>query len=387
MDSPRSRASPAVIRLSTEPSRLGIAWSDGTEREFASVWLRDNIPSDRDTHSGQRLVDVMDIPGEPRISAAAVNGESLDVSWEGEARGGQFPLAWLYRYTAQAEDRPELRLRLWLEGASLDRGRDFAGIGYAELAGKERSRLEWLTRLLQDGIGFVSGLPQREHAILEATALLGYVPETNYGRVFDVRAVPQPENLAYTDLGLGLHTDNPYREPVPGFQALHTLVASPDGGDSLFADGFALAAHLRSSAPEDFEKLSHTPVPFLYQAAGAELYAERPLIELSCTDEIVAVNYNNRSIRPLRLPARDCEAFYAAYRRFASLLREPRFQLATRLEDGELVVFDNRRVLHGRTGFTSARHPRHLQGCYLTRDSVHSKTAVLRRQLDGDARP
>lgn len=373
--------------VAAQPASLRITWNDGTTQEFASVWLRDNIPSDRDAHSGQRLVDVMDMPAEPRISAASVNGESLDVSWEGEARGGQFPLEWLYRCAAQREDRPERRLRLWLEGSGLDRRRDFTGIAYADLETDERARLAWLTRLLQDGIGFVGGLPQREHAILEATALIGYVPETNYGRVFDVRAVPQPENLAYSDLGLGLHTDNPYREPVPGFQALHTLVASPDGGDSLFADGFALAAHLRANSPEDFERLTRTPVPFLYQAAGADLYAERPLIELSCTHEIVAVNYNNRSIRPLRLSARECAAFYAAYRRFASLLREPRFQLVTRLTDGELVVFDNRRVLHGRTGFTSARHPRHLQGCYLTRDSVYSKAAVLRRQLDGDARP
>ncbi len=75
---------------------------------------------------------------------------------------------------------------------------------------------------------------------------MGRVSETNYGRVFEVRSVPQPENLAYSDLGLGLHTDNPYREPVPGFQVLHVLVASPDGGESIFGDGFAIAEHLRS---------------------------------------------------------------------------------------------------------------------------------------------
>ena len=78
-------------------------------------------------------------------------------------------------------------------------------------------------------------------------------------------------------------------------------------------------------------------------------------------------------------------SFYAAYRRFAELLREPRFQLATRLADGELVVFDNQRVLHGRTGFASARHPRHLRGCYLTRDSVYSEQALLDRQIQSGA--
>jgi alpha-ketoglutarate-dependent taurine dioxygenase len=97
--------------------------------------------------------------------------------------------------------------------------------------------------------------------------------------------------------------------------------------------------------------------------------------------EVMAVHYNNRSIAPLSLAARDVPRFYSAYRRLATLLRDPRFQLRTRLDEGTLVVFDNQRILHGRTAFSSARHPRHLRGCYLARDSVYSETALLRRRL------
>jgi gamma-butyrobetaine dioxygenase len=211
--------------------------------------------------------------------------------------------------------------------------------------------------------------------------LVGRVLETNYGLTFDVRSVAQPENLAYSDLGLGLHTDNPYREPVPGFQALHALVTSNEGGESLFADGFALAAQLRSEAPEDFATLAGTAVPFLYRSQDAELYAERPLIQLSTAGAVTAVHYNNRSIAPLSIAPHAAPRFYAAYRRFAALLREPRYQLRTRLEAGTLVVFDNQRTLHGRTAFSSARFARHLRGCYLSRDSVYSETALLRRRL------
>jgi len=39
-----------------------------------------------------------------------------------------------------------------------------------------------------------------------------------------------------------------------------------------------------------------------------------------------------------------------AYRRFGELLRERAFQLTTRLAEGDLVLFDNQRILHGRTG-------------------------------------
>jgi len=369
--------------VKTQPASLTVCWSDGTAGEFASVWLRDNLPEDSDAHSGQRLIDVMDIPAAPRIRSASLTGAAVDVDWADEHRRTSFDSHWLYECATGGSQRPELQVRLWLEGAALVPKRDFSWLTFPALQSDRQGRLAWLTRLLQDGIAFLSDVPCRHHAILDATALIGYVPETNYGRVFDVRAVPQPENLAYSDLGLGLHTDNPYREPVPGFQALHTLLAAPDGGDSLFADGFAIAEHLRKSAPEAFAAMSRTPVPFWYRAAGVDLYAERPIIELSCTGAVTAVNYNNRAIRPVRLPASECAAYYDSYRNFAALLRDARLQTATRLADGDLVIFDNRRVLHGRTGFASAQHPRHLQGCYLTRDSVYSETAVLRRLLQG----
>lgn len=65
-----------------------------------------------------------------------------------------------------------------------------------------------------------------------------------------MRSVPQPQNLAYSDRGLGLHTDNPYREPAPGFQVLHALVPAPAGGDSLFGDSVhSEAAVLRRAPP------------------------------------------------------------------------------------------------------------------------------------------
>ena len=105
------------------------------------------------------------------------------------------------------------------------------------------------------------------------------------------------------------------------------------------------------------------------------------MIQLSCDGAVAAVHYNNRSIAPLRLALADTQAFYGAYRKFALLLRDAAFQLRFRLRSGDLVVFDNQRILHGRTPFSSAKHARHLRGCYLTRDSVYSESALLRRQL------
>jgi alpha-ketoglutarate-dependent taurine dioxygenase len=375
-------AGPAARHVSATPETLRVEWLSGAVSEFPSLWLRDNLREDRDPHNGQRLVDVTDLPADPRIRAAhSANGAVL-IEWQGETQPARFELGWLARQAAGvAAERPELTRRLWLMGSELEAQRDFAHVALPAARTERATRLAWLTRLLQDGIAFLREVACEERAILGAMTLVGQVAETNYGAVFDVRSVPQPANLAYSDLGLGLHTDNPYREPVPGFQALHALTTSPDGGDSLFADGCALAEHLRATAPEAFARLTTTAVPFHYRAVNAELYAERPLIQLDAHGTVTAVHYNNRSIAPLALPAGEVPGFYAAYRRFAALLREPRFQLRMKLAPGDLVVFDNQRTLHGRTAFTSARHPRHLQGCYLTRDSVYSGTGVLRREL------
>jgi len=370
---------PAALKgVHANADSLTLQWADGRSSEFAAIWLRDNQSEQRDSHSGQRLVDIADFLPEPKIRTASLHAGAVHVHWENEPHTATFDVAWL----AAQVDTPfeHVPMRAWLGGA-LDASRDFAWLSLRQGKENPADRSRWLTRLLTNGIAFLSEVPATEDAILEAMSLVGRVAETNYGLVFDVRSVAQPENLAFSDLGLGLHTDNPYREPVPGFQALHMLIASPDGGENLFADGLALAAHLRHDDPDVFARLTSTAVPFRYQSKDADLYAERPLIQLSCEGAVTAVHYNNRSIAPLRLSLDDTQAFYGAYRKFALLLRDLKFQLKFRLRSGDLVVFDNQRILHGRTPFSSAKHARHLRGCYLTRDSVYSESALLRRHF------
>ena len=372
------KAERAISDIRWTPSTLRLEWADGGRVELASIWLRDNLREDRDPQNGQRLVDVADLPVAPRIRHAALQGTAVRIEWEDEPAVASFDLDWLAAQTAAIGGaRAVPRPLLWADGGRLEATRDFAWVALALMRGDRGRQASWLRRLVTEGLAFLAEVPTEPGAIVAAMGLVGQVAETNYGLLFDVRAVPEPENLAYSDRGLGLHTDNPYREPVPGFQALHVLVAAPDGGESLFADGFALAEHLRQEDPEAFEVLARTPVPFAYRSKNAALCAERPLIQLSGRGEVVAVHYNNRSIQPLPFGTEAAERYYRAYRRFALLLREPRFMLRRMMRAGDLVVFDNQRILHGRTGFASARHPRHLQGCYLTRDSVFSREALL----------
>ena len=82
--------------------------------------------------------------------------------------------------------------------------------------------------------------PHTSRQLKTLSRKFGYLRETNFGELFNVETKPNPSDLAYTDVALALHTDNPYRDPVPGIQYLHCLKNEVSGGLSTLVDGMAI---------------------------------------------------------------------------------------------------------------------------------------------------
>lgn len=370
-----------VAALSYDERQMRITWTDGHNSTFDSLWLRDNCPGDRHPATGQRPVDITDLPENPKLlSVCRQDDDTLDISWVEDARRARFSSDWLRSNCYCGEHTHTSSAPVLWRGS--DGG--IARFRYCDVEGGQEKRGAWLESLVRYGIAFLSEVPCNPGQVLSAAALAGYVTETNYGRIFDVRPVPEPNHLAYTDAGLGLHTDNPYRDPVPGFQFLHCLQSSDEGGESQFVDGFAVAADLKAEDPEAFAILSNTPVPFVFRDADSFLESARSLIACDLSGQVVAVHYNGRAMAPLAIPPSRILGFYRAYRLFAETLREPEYEMRLRLEPGDLVAFHNHRVLHGRTSFRNGngnnKAQRHLQGCYVSQDGVFSSLAVLQRK-------
>ena len=237
----------------------------------------------------------------------------------------------------------------------------------------------FVDQLARRGIALLHDCGVEPSTVLEIGNTIGFVRETNYGSVFDVIAEPDPVNLAYTPLGLPAHTDNPYRDPCPTVQLLHCLAAASEGGASRFVDGFAAAECLRDEDPAAFQTLVNTDVTFRFHGRGVDLRARHPLIELDGDGAVRAVSVNNRSAEPLPPDRADTAWFYDAYRAFVDLLDRDDSAIEITLQPGELVAFDNRRVLHGRRAFHSTER-RHLQGCYIDIDAIHSTARLTATQ-------
>ena len=230
-------------------------------------------------------------------------------------------------------------------------------------------------QLAEFGIAIATDVATEPGEILRFARRIGFVRDTNYGMLFDVVAEPDPINLAYTPVGLPLHTDNPYRRPCPTVQLLHCLSSAAEGGASQFADGFRAAEVLRAQRPDDFAVLTNTMVDFRFHDANVDLRARRPIIDLNADGVVSAVSINNRSMEaPTLSPVQSAE-FYRAYASFAEVLASPESVIELTLNAGELVGFDNRRILHGRGAFAVTAH-RHLQGCYVDMDAVQSLALV-----------
>ena len=77
--------------------------------------------------------------------------------------------------------------------------------------------------------------------------------------------------------------------------------------------------------------------------------------------------------------------FYRAFQRFADFIEDESLRFELTLQPGQLVMFANRRVLHGRTSFDPNSGDRHLKGTYLTLDSLKDKLRVLSAKYGFDS--
>ena len=362
-----------------------LVWADASSARFHAIWLRDNAldAATRSPGNGQRLITILDIPRETRIERARITPEGdLGVTFHPEGKDVVFPSDWL---RARIYDRNETRGAGWV-GADIelwDAGfqHSVPTGSWTRVSADRRALGSWLAAVRRHGFAVMTDVPRESGMLCKVAELFGYVRETNYGRWFEVRAEVNPNNLAYTNLGLQAHTDNPYRDPAPTIQNLACQENSVEGGDSIVVDGFMAAHRLREENARAFDLLSRHCARFEYAgSAGVRLRAKKPVIELSPDGETVAIRFNNRSAAPtVDVPYDDMPDFYAAYRRFAEIIEDPAMEVTFKLRPGELFIVDNMRVLHARKAF-SGSGKRWLQGCYPDRDGLLSTLAAIEEE-------
>ena len=372
----------SIKKIEKKKTNLNIEWSDGEKSNFNYFWLRDNCPTAHDKDSNHRMFNILETSKDLIAEESKVNEEGkLVVKWSEGNHTSYYDQKWLREncYTLKNKQKFISPYQLW--NSSLEKNLKSVTLDHNEILNSKEGLLKWLKLLHYKGIAIVKNAPIEKESAFPVLNRISHTRQTFFDTPFEVINIPKPNNSAYTAHALRNHMDLPWFENPPGYQFLHCLVNSAEGGNSSAVDGFAVADYLKKNEKEIFETLVNTPLKFRDKDYTQETIRNFHATAISLTKD---GDYNDIRFSVATMDTLDChpdimDKVYKAHHKFGNLLHDDKFQINFRLEPGDIFSFNNRRVLHGRTAFNPNSGHRHLQGYYMDRDEILGRLNFLKK--------
>ena len=371
-----------ISKIQKDKKNLIVQWSDGEESLFNYFWLRDNCPTAHDKDSNHRMFNILEVSENLEAEDFKLTEDGkLEVKWNEGNHISYYDPKWLREncYTLKNKQKYISPYQLW--DSSLEQNLENVFIEYDKILNSDEGLIEWLELLHHKGIDIVKNAPIEKNSGFNVLNRISHTRETFFKTPFEVINIPKPNNSAYTSHALRNHMDLPWFETPPGFQFLHCLINSADGGDSSAVDGFAVADYLRKNEKEIFDILVNVPLKFrdkdYTQQSIRGFHA--PAISLTKDGDFNDIRFSVATMDALDCHPDIMDKVYRAHHRFGNLLHDKKFQIDFRMQPGDIFSFNNRRLLHGRTAFNPNSGHRHLQGYYIDRDEVLGRLNYLKK--------
>lgn len=360
----------AASTIEVTEAGVVIRWSDGSRSRFHTLWLRDN---DSSTFSLTELNPDLFV-----LLAERNDDGDLMVEFS-DGHESVFDFDQLRDNSYEPHDRrgkPSITEH-FRAGHTLDEF-DFPASGSAQHCDLLDSVALW-------GAAIVNNVPGDESAITAMATLVGRAPGAHVGQHRELVVEADDLEPGEAPPALDPHTDEPYWYVPSGISILQCVEVSTTGGDAILVDGFGIAADLQDDDPDTFDLLCQVSVPFVLRTFGAiengedsHLVAHAPVISLDRDYEISGVRFNETSLAPLDVDPGRMGDYYQALIQFAKCVNDPGRAIQIGLQPGQVLIYDNHRILHGRTTFGSGGGRRHLRLDAVERDRFHSRLRRLR---------
>ncbi|KAJ6039383.1 uncharacterized protein N7446_005360 [Penicillium canescens] len=367
---------------------------DGRTVKLPYTYLRDlcQCPLCKDQHSHQRPFRTNDVPKNVVPRSVKWNGINLVIQWTNDIPGypAHHKSTWLLKDLQEPRHNPhdlteDTRPVPW-SGTRMEQDQHW--ISYKDYVAGGPGFARAMCHLQSKGLIFVKDIPKSREMVEKIATGMGPLRNTFYGSTFDVRTVPNAQNVAYTNTFLGFHMDLMYMNEPPGYQLLHCLENSCQGGESLFADAFYAAETMRDEYRPAYTELCEQHLGYEYRHENSIYYNERPVFELDPkTEELRHVNYSppfQSALPPSRGNEHDPQAINKlqdALSVFTGLIEQKNATFELKLNPGECAIFDNRRIVHARRQFDSTGGSRWLAGAYVDTDALLSCFAVAQKKF------
>ncbi|KAJ2971468.1 hypothetical protein NUW58_g9413 [Xylaria curta] len=391
--------------LSTAPSRPSHYWHTDYASKTAPVtfsphnsraepsvvsrhWLRDACTCKWcvDPSSGQKSFASCDVPVALDIRSLNSNGGDLVVNWRDDpfTHGDHVSI-----YPSTLWGGPESvpgttpKPREWNRELITQASPYYSYQAFMEDGPEYHAAMVAFTEL---GLIFLRNVPKSENSVKELVARLGVIQDTFYGTTWDVISKPNAENVAYTNSYLGLHQDLLYMDNVPRIQLLHCLENTCTGGESLFSDSYHAARLFTQRYPDLVAPLTNRKVVYHYNKGGHSYRQSRAVLS-DLGQSKMGVWWSPPFQDPIQ-PDKWDESGMHLYNqchqgsmRLKALFEDAANVYEYKMKPGDCVLFDNRRILHGRRAFDTSSGHRWLKGAYVENASHNSLVANHFRRL------
>ena len=371
-----------ILNAEKKERSIQIEWSDGNTSDYNFLWLRDNCPSEIHPTARERTFNLLTVSENIHPKSFFISEDnSLSIKWSEGDHSSNYSYEWLRKncYTLKNSAPYKTPYQLWDQ--SIQNSIEKIQIECDEIMSGDEGVTKYLEQLHYYGISLVQNAPTSRKSAEDVLKKISHFRETFFETPFEVINIPNPNNSAYTALGLRNHLDLPYFEIPPGYQFLHCLVNEADGGESVALDGFKVASFMQKEFPEYFKILTKTHVKFCnrdYTQNTTRIHYS-PLITLTKDNDFNIIRFSIAYMSIMDCAPDKMDLFYKAYRKFAELLHDKRFTINFKLKAGDIFSFNNLRVLHGRTEFDPNSGERHLQGYYIDRDEIIGRLNFLKK--------
>ena len=369
-----------VKKIIKEKDLIRIIWKDNKISKFHFLWLRDNCPSNEHPTARQKVFNIISVSKNIYPKKYFINNKgNLEIKWSENNHKSYFNTKWLrdHCYTLKNKELYNSPYKTW--NTNFTKKLDEVKINHDDIIKNDDALIKWLMNLTKYGVSIVQNAPTKKNSAFKVLNRISHIRETFFKTPFEVINIPKPNNAAYTSEALFSHTDLPYFEYAPGYQFLHCLANEARGGNSSIVDGFAVAKFLQKNDRTVFNLLLNTDIKFkdndYTQDKVRIIYS--PIISLNRNKDFKDIRFNISTIGAFDIDPKKMKKFYLAYRKFSTLSHSDKFTVKFKLKKGDILCFNNRRVLHGRTAFYPNSGHRHLQGYYMDKDEILGRLNYL----------
>ena len=378
-----------ISSASVDNDLVRLEWDDGSSSVFHPIWLRDNCRCTDcgDPAIGYRNLRLSALDLDCKPDSLDIDSANLLITWQ-DGHHSSFTATWLRKHDYDSQRRQSRNFKpiLWDD----DFRRHPPTYDYADIHASEARLLDMLQQVRDFGLCFVRKAPTEPGIVEPLARRFGYPQESNFGKVQDLLFDPGKRSIANDIKALKLHTDEPYRASPPGIMLFHCIANDQTGaGSSTFMDGFEIAQRLRAHDDEGFSALcNHSQAFRRYFADDVDLITEFPVLSVDEFGNLCGIRLNDRVAAPLSIPASQVATYYRGLRYLLEQSEDENLILHLTLQPGDIAVFDNHRVLHGRTDLT-VDGQRWIQWVQMERGDFHSSLRILadRLGLPRDASP